>query len=133
MEYVVGALGAVALSVFGRISGFEKDRSFYPTVLIVIALLYLLFAAIDGRTSVVMIEALFTLIFCGFAIAGYYRGCHIVAVGIAAHGAFDYLHQFFIEDRGVPVWWPGFCAVIDILIGLYVWFGVCQRRSADSA
>lgn len=133
MEYIVGALGAVALSIFGRISGFEKDRSFYPTVLIVIGFLYVLFAALDGRGSVVFIESVFALIFSAIALIGYYKGCRIVAFGIAAHGVFDYVHQFFIEDRGVPIWWPGFCAVIDILIGVYVWFVACRRRATETA
>lgn len=132
MEYVVGILTAVGLAVFGRLSGFEKDRSFYPTVLIVIGLLYILFATLDGRYSVILVETLFALIFISAALAGYRKSCLIVAAGIAAHGVFDLVHYFFIEDRGVPVWWPGFCGTVDILLGAFVAFFVCPKRSAEA-
>ncbi len=132
MEYIVATLGAIALAIFGRISGFERDRSFYPTVLIVIALLYLLFGAIDGRTSVILIESVFALLFSAAAVAGYRKGCWIVAFGIAAHGVFDFVRQFFIENSGVPVWWPGFCGTIDVLLGIWVGVFVCRRvKDAD--
>ena len=127
MEYIVATLGAIALAIFGRISGFERDRSFYPTVLIVIALLYLLFGALDGRTSVILIESVFALLFSAAAVVGYRKGCWIVASGIAAHGVFDFVRQFFIENSGVPVWWPGFCGTIDILLGIWVGVFVCRR------
>lgn len=127
MEYVVAAAGAIALAIFARMSGFEKDRSFYPTVLIVIALLYLLFGSLDGRTSVVLIESVFALVFSAVAIVGYRKGCWIVAAGIAAHGVFDFVRQFFIENAGVPIWWPGFCGTIDVLIGVWVGAFVCRR------
>ncbi|HQZ82055.1 MAG TPA: hypothetical protein PLR83_02435 [Pyrinomonadaceae bacterium] len=127
MEYFVGAVSAVALIIFGRVSGFEKDRSFYPTVLIVIGFLYVLFGALDGRASVVLIEIAFALVFSAVAIIGYKKGCLIVAAGIAAHGLFDFVRQFFIEDRGVPVWWPGFCGTIDVLLGLLIAYFVCRK------
>lgn len=133
MEYVVGVLTAVAVAVFGRLSGFEKDRSFYPTILIVIGFLYVLFATLDGRTSIVLVEVAFALVFSAIALAGYREGCLIVAIGIAAHGVFDFLRQYFIEDRGVPVWWPGFCGTVDILLGLFVGYFVCRKRPTEQA
>ena len=132
MEYVIGVLTAVALAVFGRVSGFDKDRSFYPTVLIVIGLLYVLFATLDGRYSVILVEFAFALIFIGAALAGYWKSCLIVAAGIAAHGVFDFVHYLFIEDRGVPIWWPGFCGTVDILLGAFVAFFVCRKSSAEA-
>jgi hypothetical protein len=129
MEYLVGIIVAIALAVFGRVSGFDKDRSFYPTVLIVIAFLYVLFAAIDGRPSVVLVEFSFAMVFSSIALAGYRSACWIVAVGIAGHGVFDFLHQFFIEDRGVPVWWPGFCGTVDVLLGVFIGYFVCGKSS----
>ncbi len=131
MEYVVGALSAAALVVFGKVSGFDRDRSFYPTVLIVIGFLYVLFGVLDGRVSVVLIELAFALAFSAVAIFGYKKGCLIVAAGIAVHGVFDLVRQFFIEDRGVPIWWPGFCGTIDILLGLLVAYFVCRPRPAE--
>lgn len=120
MEYLVGVVSAVVLAVFARASEFEKDRSFYPTVLIVIGFLYVLFGAIDGRMSVILTECVFALVFSSIAVFGFSKCCRLVGIGIATHGVFDFVHMQFIEDAGVPVWWPGFCGAIDIVLGVYV-------------
>ena len=132
MEYLVGILTAVALAGFARSSGFEKDRSFYPTVLIVIGFLYVVFGAIDGRVSVILIDLIFAFLFASIAVVGYKNNGVIVAGGIALHGVFDFVRYFFIEDKGVPVFWAGFCGTVDILLGIYVWF-VCRKQNYVSA
>ena len=52
MEYVIGIVAAVAIGLFATVIGFDKERSFYPVVLIVIAALYLLFAVMAGSTEI---------------------------------------------------------------------------------
>jgi hypothetical protein len=47
----------------------------------------------------------------------------LVAVAIAGHGVFDLLHHSLIENAGVPVWWPGFCATVDLILG--AWLAIC--------
>ena len=37
MPYVVGIVLSVGVAVFARSVGFDRDRAFYPTVMIVIA------------------------------------------------------------------------------------------------
>jgi hypothetical protein len=37
MEYAIGIIVAAAVGAFGTVVGFDKERSFYPVVLIVIA------------------------------------------------------------------------------------------------
>jgi hypothetical protein len=51
MEYVIGF--ALALAVVGAATmiGLDRERSFYPTVLIVIASYYVLFAVMGGRAD----------------------------------------------------------------------------------
>ena len=44
MEYLVGISLALAVSIGATLVGFDREHSFYPTVLIVIAFLYGLFA-----------------------------------------------------------------------------------------
>ncbi|MFT3743619.1 MAG: hypothetical protein QM785_04915 [Pyrinomonadaceae bacterium] len=133
MEYLVGIVSAVVLAVFARFSGFEKDRSFYPTVLIVIGFLYVLFGSIDGRMSVVLTEIVFALVFSSIAVFGYSKSCRLVGIGIAAHGVFDFVHALFIEDAGVPIWWPGFCGSIDIVLGIYVAVAGCRGETKVQA
>jgi ABC-type Fe3+ transport system permease subunit len=52
MPYVIGTVVA-GVAVFARYAGFDRDRAFYPTVMIVIALYYVLFAAMSGSVQTV--------------------------------------------------------------------------------
>ena len=36
---------------------------------------------------------------------------------LAGHGVFDFFHHGFIQNPGVPMWWPGFCLSFDVLAG----------------
>jgi hypothetical protein len=39
---------------------------------------------------------------------------------------FDFVHHFFIDNPGVPHWWPGFCLAFDAILGLFL--AVCLIR-----
>jgi hypothetical protein len=52
MPYVLGIVLSAGVAVFARSVGFDRDRAFYPTVMIVIASYYVLFAAISGSIRV---------------------------------------------------------------------------------
>jgi hypothetical protein len=56
----------VCVAVFARSTGFDRDRAFYPTVMIVIAAYYVLFAAMNGSVHTVLVES---IVITGFAIA----------------------------------------------------------------
>jgi hypothetical protein len=36
------------------------------------------------------------------------------------HGVFDSVHHWFIENPGVPHWWPGFCLAFDVILGAWL-------------
>ena len=57
MEYLVGLFLSLAVAGFAITIGFDRDRAFYPTVAIVVASYYVLFAAMaaSGRTLVLEI------------------------------------------------------------------------------
>ncbi len=122
MEYLIGVAFTAALIVLAKTVGFEKDRSFYPTILIVIALLYVLFAALDKRIEVIGIEIVIASLFIVSAILGFKKNFLFVSVGIFFHGLFDFAHHLLLENQGVPNWWAGFCAIIDVLLGIYLIF-----------
>ena len=44
MEYLIGLILALAVAGFAAVLGFDRERVFYPTLLIVIASYYALFA-----------------------------------------------------------------------------------------
>lgn len=131
MEYLIGAGLGVFILAFAALVGLGRDRAFYPTVLIVIASYYLLFAAMGGSLRAAALEVLAMSVFVAVAVIGFRVSLWWVAIGLFAHGLFDFTHGMFIDNAGVPVWWPGFCLTIDA--ALAVGLGVLLGRGAGPA
>ena len=128
MEYLIGVVLALGISVGATVIGFDRERSFYPTVLIVIAFLYGLFAIIAGSTHALLLEALPIALFIIAAVAGFKKGLWWVVAGLIGHGLFDFVHGHFISNPGVPVFWPGFCGTYDVVAGGYLAFLLKRSR-----
>lgn len=128
MEYAIGVMLGLAIAAAATVIGFARDRSFYPTVLIVIATYYVLFAVMGGAYEVLIVELLVAGGFLLVALVGYRTSLWVVALGLVAHGIFDYTHGSFIENAGVPGWWPGFCLAIDVTLGAWL-IAVLVKRS----
>ena len=120
MEYFIGVLLGVGVAGLAMGVGFHRDRSFGPTVLIVVAFYYVLFALIGGSERALVIESIVATAFVLLAAVGFKRNLWLVAAGLAGHGAFDLVHGTLINNPGVPSWWPGFCMTIDVLLGAWV-------------
>ena len=129
MEYLVAVILGVVVVGLGATVGFDRDRAFYPTVLIVIASYYALFATMGAsRYSTLAIEVAVGLVFVVLAVLGFKNSMWLVAAGIAGHGFFDFfVHHALVTNPGMPVWWPGFCGTIDIVIG--GWLAACLWKA----
>jgi hypothetical protein len=114
MPYVIGGVLSVGVALFARSVGFDRDRAFYPTVMIVIALYYVLFAVMSGSVQTVVIESLVMTLFAAAAVAGFKSSAWIVVAALAGHGVFDAVHGYIIENAGVPAWWPAWCLAYDV-------------------
>lgn len=57
MPLVAGIALALAMSLTATFVGFDRDRAFYPTVTIVIASYYALFAVMGGSTEALAAES----------------------------------------------------------------------------
>jgi len=114
MPFVIGIVLSAAVAVFARSVGFDRDRAFYPTVMIVIASYYVLFAAMSGSVQTVVIESVVMTLFAAAAVAGFKSSPWIVVVALAGHGVFDAVHGHLIENAGVPAWWPPWCFAYDV-------------------
>ena len=117
---VVGVLLAVGVAALGKFTRFDEDRSFYSTVLVIIASYYVLFAILGGSGHALVWELVVAVGFSAVAIIGALYLPMLVGIGITAHGLFDLVHHVLIEDPGVPTWWPSFCGSIDVALGLWV-------------
>jgi hypothetical protein len=120
MGLVIGTVLALAVGLFATAVGLDRDRAFYPTVTIVIASYYALFALIGGSVQVLVSESIVIAAFLGVAVAGFKRSLWLVVAGLAAHGAFDLVHGQLIDNPGVPSWWPHFCLAYDVVAAVYL-------------
>ena len=120
LPIVVGVLLAVGVAALGKFTRFDEDRSFYSTVLVIIASYYVLFAVLGGSGHALIWELVVAVAFSSAAIIGALYVPTLVGIGITAHGLFDLVHDVLIENSGVPTWWPGFCGSIDVALGLWV-------------
>ncbi|MBI3870605.1 MAG: hypothetical protein HY299_18915 [Verrucomicrobia bacterium] len=133
MEYVIGIVAAAGVGLFATLIGFDKERSFYPVVLIVIAALYLLFAAMAKSTGFLLAETIPALVFVGMAALGFRKTPWLVVAGLALHGVFDFFHHAVIANPGVPVWWPGWCLGYDVAAAAYLAVLIVARRTSHAA
>ena len=132
MEYLVGVVLAIAVCVFAVVAGFDRDRVFYPTLVIVVAHYYILFAVLGRSTHAVIAECIPAAVFLGFAVAAFHRSLWLAVVGLAGHGVFDFFHHLVIQDPGVPVYWPGFCLSFDIVAALFLAMLLLRRSGFAS-
>jgi hypothetical protein len=125
--YVIGIVLALSVSTLARLVGFDRDRAFYPTVLIVIASYYVLFAVMGLSMQALAIESSVMTVFVVAAVVGFKLNPWIVVAGLAGHALFDVFHPFVVTNPGVPAWWPSFCVAYDfVAAGCLAWL---SRRS----
>ena len=120
MEYLIGLILSLAVAGSAAVIGFDRERAFYPTVLIVIASYYVLFAAMGASRRTLIIEIVVAGGFLLVAVFGFRKNFWLVVAALIGHGVFDFVHHFFIAHPGVPHWWPGFCLAFDALLGVFL-------------
>jgi hypothetical protein len=117
---MIGIVIALAVSGYATVLRLDRDRAFYPTVLVITATYYVLFAVIGGASRVVVIE---TLVAGGFVMAaslGFRRDLWLVCAGLVAHAVLDMFHTRVVANPGMPAWWPAFCLAFDVAAAAYL-------------
>jgi hypothetical protein len=120
MEYFIGAALALAVAAFTTLAGFDREKSFYPTVLIIVASYYVLFAVMGGAREALSTEVSLLAAFACVSVAGFKTNPWFVVLGLAAHGIVDLFHGDVIANPGVPMWWPMFCFSYDVTAAGYL-------------
>ncbi|MEO7774537.1 MAG: DUF3703 domain-containing protein [Steroidobacteraceae bacterium] len=133
MELLVGAVLALTVCCFATIIGFDRDRAFYPTMVIVVASYYILFAVMGGSSRSLMWELVGMSVFLVLSGIGFKVSLWWAAGALAAHGVFDWFHARLIADPGVPVWWPGFCMAFDVVAAAYLAWLLVRSELLPSA
>ena len=127
MAYLIGFAVAALVASFASFFKFDRDRSFYPTVLIVVASYYVLFATMAGSARSIIIEVIVMMLFVAAAVAGMRSSQWFVVAGLALHGVFDFFHGSIIANPGVPRFWPAWCLGYDVVAAACVAFLVVRR------
>ena len=85
MEYLVAVILGLIVAGFAATSSFDRDRAFYPTVLIVVGSYYPLFAVMGAsRYAALEIEIAAGLVFSVLAVLGFKKsmpGCTALPCG----------------------------------------------------
>jgi hypothetical protein len=129
MAFAVGVSLALAVGLFATVVGLDRDRAFYPTVMLVIAFLYGLFAVLGGSTHALAIELVVGLGFAALAVGGFKSSLWLVAVALAAHGIYDFVHDWVVANPGVPGFWPAFCGAYDVTAAAYLGWLIASGRT----
>jgi hypothetical protein len=130
MPYVIGAGLALAVCFFATFAGFDRDRAFYPTLTVVIASYYALFAVMGGTPRALRIESVVILLFLLVSVLGFKLNLWVVVGALCGHGVFDLFHAHLIANAGVPEWWPKFCLTYDVAAGGYLALLLSRSRVA---
>lgn len=119
-ELIAGIALAITIVWTARLAGFDKDRSFYPVLLIVIALYYVLFALQSYHIYSLLFEMLIAVSFVALALWGHRKNLAIVGFALILHGIYDLFHGILPLSATAPDWWPLFCFGIDVLLGFFL-------------
>ena len=130
MAYLVGALLALAVSGTATLIHLDRDRAFYPTVMVVIASYYALFAVMGGSDHALGVETTVITVFLAASLVGFKYSLLLVVAALAAHGILDAFHDQLITNPGVPVWWPPFCLTYDVVAAGYLAYLLVRRGGA---
>ena len=130
LPYVVGIVLSIGVALFARLVRLDRDRAFYPTVMIVIASYYVLFAAMTGSVQTVLLESAVMTPFVIAAVAGFKASAWIVVGALAGHGVMDAVHGHIVENAGVPAWWPAWCLAYDVGAAAALAWLLMRRRVA---
>jgi len=120
----------VVVCAFALLAGFDRDRVFYPTLVIVVAHYYILFAVMGSSTRALTLECVPAGVFLALAVAGFKKNLWLIVAALAGHGVFDFFHHRFIHNPGVPEWWPGFCLSFDVLAGAFLAMLLIRRSGS---
>ncbi|MFK8047051.1 MAG: hypothetical protein AB8B81_01330 [Halioglobus sp.] len=101
----------------------------WPFFLVTLPIWYMLFGllALDG--TVIMQELLYGIPYLAtglflWKINPEFRLTRpLLGIAWLSHGFYDYYHNWFFVNPGVFSWYPAFCAVVDIVVGVYLLSG----------
>ena len=121
----IGGLVAVGILPVHALLPLPAADALAALVLVLIAGVYLGFAALDGRPSRLAIETAVAVGFLGFALWSLLRAPAWLPLGYLAHAGWDLAHRHRGVGACVPRWYVPFCVVVDVIAAI----GIAISRS----
>lgn len=123
---MIAALVGVAIGVLTIASArfMRGERWLYSVGLLVLPGLYAFFALRAGEQAVGVKEMIYGIPFVVAGLVFAFISVRKSAVAVGAlwllHGMYDLAHSRLFTNIGVPGWYPVFCFVVDVVVGLYL-------------
>ncbi len=133
MEFFVGIALASFVCGAAALLGLDRDRVFYPAVLIATASYYVAFAVVDGSQAALWSEVAMAAPFLVLAVVGFKRNLWFVVAALVGHGVMDVFHDALVHNTGVPKGWPGFCLTFDVTAAAIVGCVLAFRANNQSS
>lgn len=91
---------------------------FAAILLSIIAAIYIGFSIADGRKTVQWTEIGVAIAFMLIALFGLWINPWFLVAGYISHGLWDWLHHADHVELEIATWYPPFCAVVDLVLGI---------------
>lgn len=130
LNYIIGLVAAFCIFFVAKKYKMLNSNEFFFAILVTITTYYIVFAV--EHNKYILTEILGSAIFVTLGLLFLRRSINILAILIVLHGVYDLFHAIVIPNSGTPIWWPGFCATFDIVLGvLFFTFVRNKKRGRD--
>ena len=121
IQVFIGGIASLLFVLAARRAGPRRELNAYAAGLVLAALIYLGFAAVGGAALGWMtLEAGGLALFSAAALLGVRGKVWALALGWAAHSAWDFLLHGQAGAAFAPDWYPAVCAGFDLALALYI-------------
>lgn len=127
VPFMIGIVLTISLLLVSILVGLDREKGVYPTLLIAIALFYVVFAFEHGDLNQIILNSIVAGLFTLLALIGYRKSFTYIAIGLLLHGVFDVVYSTYANSPA-PDWWAPFCLAIDVLLGLFLLFMMKKKR-----
>lgn len=133
LAFTIGIVVSALVILHFKKKKLETSKLAYSCLLMTFPFYYFSFAVYANDYTVIPLEVMIGIVFFIISILSL-RFSHLykfsfLAFGYILHGFYDVTHNFLFINKGTPIWWPEFCGVVDITIGLYLLTVALRFRS----
>lgn len=120
LQLLLGAISCCIFIFLARRLGPKLELRLYAISLIIAALIYVIFAALDPKIEWLMLELAGMLVFTLLAFVGLKISALLLALAWALHAGWDVFLHKLPHVAFVPDWYPLACLSFDLLLAAYL-------------